>query len=122
MSRLQESKQVGRRLLVNYIDAVAAENPTKVALIQTISFDPPVQLSITYQGLSSIINRLAWWLADNLDGKVEGATIPCVSRWSSLRTLLTIHEHSYLAPSDARHLILSLAAVKAGSRVSKLSL
>lgn len=87
MSRLQESKQVGRRLLVNYIDAVAAENPTKVALIQTISFNPPVQLSVTYQGLSSIINRLAWWLADNLDGKVEGVTIPCVSRWSSLRTL-----------------------------------
>ncbi|KAL5001185.1 hypothetical protein BDV10DRAFT_160809 [Aspergillus recurvatus] len=103
MSHLDESKQAGRRLLLNYIDAVAAEKPTKVVFTQIISFDPPARFDLTYQGLSNIVNRQAWWLAERLYGKARGATI------------------AYIGPSDARHLILSLAAVKAGSRLLLLS-
>ncbi|KAL3435740.1 hypothetical protein BDV09DRAFT_203867 [Aspergillus tetrazonus] len=77
MSRLKESKQAGRRLLLNYIDAVAAVEPTKVVFTQIISFDPPVQYDLTYQELANIVNRQA----------------------------------CYVGPSDARHLILSLAAL-----------
>ncbi|KAL2854906.1 hypothetical protein BJY01DRAFT_231842 [Aspergillus pseudoustus] len=77
MDRQHESKQVGRRLLLNYIDAVAAENPTKAVITQFITFEPDFRFTLTYQDLSNIINRLAW----------------------------------YLGPSDARHLILSLAAL-----------
>ncbi|CBF83739.1 hypothetical protein AN2924.2 [Aspergillus nidulans FGSC A4] len=103
MSRLKESKQAGRRLLLNYIDAVAAVNPTKVVFTQIISFDPPVQYDLTYQELASIVNRQAWWLAECLHGKARDVTI------------------AYVGPSDARHLILSLAAVRAGSRLLLLS-
>ncbi|KAL2800923.1 hypothetical protein BJX66DRAFT_348802 [Aspergillus keveii] len=77
MDRQHESKQVGRRLLLNYIDAVAAENPTKPVITQVISFEPEVRFTLTFQDLSTIINRLA----------------------------------CYLGPSDARHFILSLAAL-----------
>ncbi|RDW86636.1 NRPS-like enzyme [Aspergillus mulundensis] len=103
MDRFKESKQAGRRLLVNYIDAIAVENPTKVVFTQIISFDPPVQFEVTYQALSNIINCQAWQLTESLHGKARNTTI------------------AYIGPSDARHLILSLAAVKAGSRLLLLS-
>ncbi|KAL3457865.1 hypothetical protein BJX64DRAFT_292717 [Aspergillus heterothallicus] len=103
MDRQHESKKVGRRLLLNYIDAVAAENPTKAIIAQFISFEPEVHFKLTYQDLSNIINRLAWWIDESLQGKAKAATV------------------AYLGPSDARHLILSLAAVKAGSRLLLLS-
>jgi hypothetical protein len=72
MDRQHESKHVGRRLLLNYIDAVAAENPTKPVITQVISFEPEVQFSLTFQDLSTIINRLAWWLDESLQGKAKG--------------------------------------------------
>jgi hypothetical protein len=75
MDRQHESKQVGRRLLLNYIDAVAAENPTKPVITQVISFEPEVRFTLTFQDLSTIINRLAWWLDESLQGKASGATV-----------------------------------------------
>jgi acyl-coenzyme A synthetase/AMP-(fatty) acid ligase len=75
MDRQHESKQVGRRLLLNYIDVVTAENPTKPVITQVISFEPEVQYTLTFQDLSTIINRLAWWLDESLQGKAKGATI-----------------------------------------------
>jgi hypothetical protein len=75
MDRQHESKHVGRRLLLNYIDAVAAENPTKPVITQVISFEPEVQFSLTFQDLSTIINRLAWWLDESLQGKAKGTTV-----------------------------------------------
>lgn len=89
MSRLKESKQAGRRLLLNYIDAVAAVNPTKVVFTQIISFDPPVQYDLTYQELANIVNRQAWWLAERLHGKARGVTIayrPSISIGHLLRS------------------------------------
>ncbi|KIA75916.1 NRPS-like enzyme [Aspergillus ustus] len=82
MDRQHESKQVGRRLLLNYIDAVAIENPTKAVITQFITFEPDVQFTLTYQDLSNIINRLAWWLDESLQGKSKGATVA-----------VPIHEH-----------------------------
>ncbi|KAA8649496.1 putative secondary metabolism biosynthetic enzyme [Aspergillus tanneri] len=105
MERHHESKQVGRRLLLNYIDAVAAENPTMVAITQVVSFEPnPVHFNITYQDMSNLINRLAWWLDETYPKrKTKDITI------------------AYLGSSDARHLVLTLAAVKAGYRLMLLS-
>ncbi|KAL4952998.1 hypothetical protein BDW69DRAFT_12243 [Aspergillus filifer] len=103
MNRCSESEQVGRRLVLTRIDSLAAEDPSKVAIYQAISFDPSIYFNVTYGQLSNILNRLAWWLAESLHGEASDITI------------------AYLAPTDARHLLLTLAAVKTGSRLLHLS-
>lgn len=88
MDRFNESKQVGCRLLPNYIDATAFEDPTKLAIVQTISFDPLVKYDVTYRDLSNIINRLAWWIAESLHGKAKDTTIAFVPPFTP--TMLTV--------------------------------
>ncbi|KAL6232524.1 hypothetical protein BDW75DRAFT_242864 [Aspergillus navahoensis] len=74
MSRLDESKQAGRRLPLDYIDAMAAGKPTNTVFTQLTSFDPPVCFDLKHQDLSNIVNRHAGWLAKRLYGKARGVT------------------------------------------------
>ncbi|KAL4810243.1 hypothetical protein BDV18DRAFT_166669 [Aspergillus unguis] len=87
MDRLKELRQVGRRLLPNYIDAMAVDNPRKLAFIQAVSLHPPARFDITYQDLSNLINRLAWWLAESLHGKARDLLL------LSPRNSVPIHKH-----------------------------
>ncbi|KAL4969489.1 uncharacterized protein BDV14DRAFT_84293 [Aspergillus stella-maris] len=81
MNCCTEAEQVGRRLVLTRIDSLATEGASKVAIYQAISFGPSVRSDVTYEQLSNIINRLAWWLAESLHGKTRDITIAyCLHR------------------------------------------
>ncbi|OJJ39941.1 hypothetical protein ASPWEDRAFT_736901 [Aspergillus wentii DTO 134E9] len=85
-------------LLLNYIDETAAQNPTKIAFQQVISIEPKqADIQINYYDLANLINRTAWWLEEN------GLSCPDA----------TI---TYIAPSDLRHIIITLAVAKTGGK------
>ncbi|KAL2808301.1 acetyl-CoA synthetase-like protein [Aspergillus granulosus] len=58
-----EFKKVGQRLLHTYIDGMALNQPTKIAVEQILSFKPvALNVSISYRDLSNMTNYLACYL------------------------------------------------------------
>ncbi|KAJ5115010.1 Male sterility NAD-binding [Penicillium alfredii] len=62
------------------------------------------EIILSYQDVAGLVNKLAWWLSDN-----------GVRRESSNGVI------AYLGPSDLRHLLIPLAAVRVGTKVLLLS-
>jgi hypothetical protein len=54
---------VGKRLLVNFIDEAARSSPSKRAVCQPVTIDSKNRnYFLTYGNIANIINRLAKWL------------------------------------------------------------
>ena len=92
----------GRRLIPTTIDDIAEHSPTKVfGAVPRKS--PNIEegfRDVTYAQLANAINKVAWWLVEEL------------GRCDDFTTL------ALLAPQDFRYSIFCVAAVKAGYKVS----
>lgn len=91
----------GKRLIPQIIDELAGANPRKVFASYPIS--PNLQdgfRDVNYLQLANAINTCAWW--------IEGQ----VGKGHNFETL------AYIGPSDLRYAILTIAAIKAGYKVS----
>jgi acyl-CoA synthetase (AMP-forming)/AMP-acid ligase II len=93
----------GRKKLLNHIvDDIARAHPNAPYAeipVSSTSFDQGFR-KVSYRAFANAINGMAWWLEKTL-GKGQ-----------SFETL------AYIGPNDLRHVILLLAAVKAGFKVS----
>ncbi|KAF9887314.1 hypothetical protein FE257_010309 [Aspergillus nanangensis] len=104
-----ECPNIGQRLLLNFIDGIASEEPDKPAVHQLLApkddeGQNETEIILSYGDVANLINQLAWWLTKNgVKGKESAAPI------------------AYLGPSDLRHLLIALAGVRIGMRVLLLS-
>jgi acyl-CoA synthetase (AMP-forming)/AMP-acid ligase II len=92
------------QLLNHIVDCVAAHRPQTLYAeypVSPVSYDAGFR-KITYGMLANAINRIAWWLHDNL-GPGDGA-----------ETL------AYIGPNDLTYPALILGAVKAGYKVNTI--
>ncbi|KAF7172586.1 hypothetical protein CNMCM5623_004757 [Aspergillus felis] len=95
---------IGKRLLVNFIDEVAHSSPSARAVCQPVTVDSKTENHfLTYGSIANIVNRLAKWLDECLPADNESRTI------------------GYLASSDIRHLVITLAAIKVKAKALLLS-
>lgn len=93
---------IGRRLIPHVIDQLAESEPDGVWAAYPSSFEALRAgdlTQITWKTLSNSINRLSWWLVDQL------------GRGKHLETLC------YVGPSDIRYFLFAVAACKAGYKV-----
>ena len=88
-------------LLPSLIDKRARETPDRLFCGIFQSLDVDSLLKITYGKYANAINRVAWWIKENLG---EGQGHPVIA---------------YLGPPDILYNILSLAACKVGHQVSQ---
>ena len=91
-------------VLVNVIDEIAAKRPSS-----SFAYYPVLPASytagyrcITYGNLANIVNGLAWWIINNFGPAKNFETI------------------AYVGPNDVRYNAFTLAAVKAGYKVSQM--
>ncbi|GIJ92610.1 putative NRPS-like protein biosynthetic cluster [Aspergillus pseudoviridinutans] len=95
---------IGKRLLVNFIDEAARSSPSARAVCQPVTIDSKTENHfLTYGSIANIVNRLAKWLDECLPADNESRTIGC------------------LASSDIRHLVITLAAIKVKAKALLLS-
>lgn len=93
----------GKRLLPHLVEQLADEDPNGTWISIPEDNDPSKGFQdVTYKQLALAVDRAAWWISEHIDG-------------GGAQTL------AYIGPSDARYLILILAAVKAGHRLLMLS-
>ena len=89
-----------KRLIPNAIDELARTNPNAVFASIPISNDVRNGFrDVTYLDYANAINRAALWLEGELGKTINGEKI------------------GYIAPSDLRYLVLTVAAVKVGYQV-----
>ncbi|KXG45463.1 Male sterility, NAD-binding [Penicillium griseofulvum] len=106
MTETSNYGKVGERLLLNYIEATASQNPYKLAIYQLLiledgdSHEPKI-VTLNYQQLVILIDKLCWKL--HRSGLIPQTTV------------------AYLGPSDLRHLLIILAAAKLQARILLLS-
>ena len=87
----------GQRLIPHLIDDIAHNNPSRTfcSLAKSGDISDGFQ-DVSYGAFANAINRLAWWIEENL-GKT-----------STFETL------SYIGPPDLRYIVLTIAAQKTG--------
>ncbi|RAH76693.1 acetyl-CoA synthetase-like protein [Aspergillus japonicus CBS 114.51] len=94
----KECFQIGHRLRLNFLAAMAHEKPDKPVMRQllpstTHAPDGRNEIILSYQRIIRLVDRLAWMLSRRLSqGGVSPQTV------------------GYLGPSDPRHLLIALAA------------
>ena len=94
---------IGERLIPHVIDQLAESEPNEIWAAYPASFEAFKQgelTQITWKTLSNSINRLSWWLVDQL------------GHGEHLETLC------YVGPSDIRYFMFAVAACKTGYKVS----
>lgn len=97
---------VGERLVPHVIDEWSRCHPDTIWAEYPPTLDALARgnlINVTWKTLSNSINRLAWWLTEQLG--------PC----EDLETLC------YVGPSDIRYFIFAVAACKAGFKVGLAS-
>lgn len=93
---------VGERLVPHVIDEWSRCHPDTIWAAYPPTLEALAQgdlISITWKTLSNSINRLAWWLSEQL------------GHGDHLETLC------YVGPSDIRYFVFAVAACKAGFKV-----
>ncbi|KAJ2988047.1 hypothetical protein NUW58_g4184 [Xylaria curta] len=99
MTTSTSSAEYGRRLIPHVIDDVAKEDPQRAILLSPRSSDPKDGwATMTFGDYANAINQCAQEIVD-LYGKPADGQFPTIA---------------YIGPSDARYLIIVVAAVKAG--------
>jgi acyl-CoA synthetase (AMP-forming)/AMP-acid ligase II len=97
----QQAPQYGKRLLVNIVDERAKREPDREWVFIPNSSEPrDGWRKITYRQAANAINRIAHKL-------VESSGLPAKGSFPTV---------AYIGPSDARYLVFTLGAVKAGYR------
>ena len=93
----QEEPVYGQRLIPHLIDDIAHNKPSRTfcSLAKSGDISDGFQ-DVSYGAFANAINRLAWWIEENL-GKT-----------STFETL------SYIGPPDLRYIVLTIAAQKTG--------
>lgn len=93
----------GRRLVPVLIDRVATEDPTRECIQVPRSSEPTDGWkSISWKGMANAVNRCAHRIVD-ICGKPEEGSFPTIA---------------YIGPNDARYIVMMIACVKAGYKVS----
>lgn len=93
---------IGKRLIPHVIDQLAESEPEAIWAAYSASVEALEQgdlTQITWKTLSNTVNRLCWWLIDQL------------GHGKDLETLC------YVGPSDIRYFVFAVAACKAGYKV-----
>jgi len=95
--------ECGLRLLPNFIDRLASDDPELISIEvpQTASLDGGLR-RITFNNLARSIDKCAWWIRDQLG---QGRGFPTLA---------------YMGPHDLRYLFLVFGACKAGYKVCSL--
>ena len=92
----------GRRLLPSLIDEIAATDPERIYLSLPKTAEPQEGYEdINFRSFAKAINRCSWWIEDHVGKAQQG--FPTIA---------------YIGPQDPRYLILILACVKTGYKVS----
>lgn len=96
------SQPYGSRLLPQVVDELSRSDPTRVYATLPRSSDLSRGFrDVTMLEIAMAVNKLAWWIEMNLGRSTVFETI------------------AYIGPSDLRHAIVFLAAVKCGYKVSE---
>lgn len=98
-----ENMKIGERLLTATVDHLADTDPTKICFSIPLTPSPTVCVDISYERFANSIDRLAWWLEQNVGLSDNYETI------------------CYLGPPDLSYFIFALAACKCGYKVCDLS-
>ena len=94
---------IGKRLIPHVIDELARSEPNEIWAAYPASLEALEQgnlTHITWKTLSNSVNRLSWWLVDQLGHGKHLETI------------------CYVGPSDIRYFMFAVTACKAGFKVS----
>ena len=91
----------GRRLIPSLIDelAISAPQRTYCHLPWTTGIEDGFR-AISYECLSNAINACSWWIVEQIGKSKDFTTL------------------AYLGPSDLRNIIMILAAIKTGHKVT----
>jgi len=97
------STDFGRRLIPRIIDEHAEEHPESpvYSIPRTANLEDGFD-NVTWLQLANAINRVAWWIEDNL-GRSD-----------------TFESLAYFGPTDIRYAIITVAAQKTGYKVSSI--
>ena len=98
----EEGSVYGQRLIPHLIDDIAHNNGSRTfcSLVKSSNISDGFQ-DISYAAFANSINRLAWWIEEN------------VGKSSTFETL------SYIGPPDLRYIILTIAAQKTGYKARR---
>jgi len=89
--------RIGRRLIHDVVDTIAAEQPEKVMLTYQ-PFSDSEWKSVNFATLRNAVNRMAWWLSNVMEG-------------------LDSRTFCYIGPPDLRYYFVLLGASKASYKV-----
>lgn len=93
----------GRRLVPALLDRIAAEDPNRECIHIPRSSEPADGWKIiSWKGMANAVNRCAHRIIQ-ICGKPEEGSFPTIA---------------YIGPNDARYIVLMIASVKAGYKVS----
>ena len=93
--------RVGSRLLPQVVDELARSNPERIYASIPLYSDPSLGFQdVTMLDLAQAVNHFAWWLEEHLGKSTTFGTL------------------AYIGLSDLRYVIVFLAAVKCGYKVS----
>ena len=102
--KLPVEPQFGSRLLPQVVDELARSCPERIYASIPLSSGPLQGFQfqdVTILELAQAVSRFAWWLDENLGKSTTFETL------------------AYVGPSDLRYVVVFLAAVKCGYRVSR---
>lgn len=100
--KLPVEPRFGYRLLPQVVDELARSCPERIYATISLSSDPLQGFQdVTILELAQAVNQFAWWLDENLGKSTTFETL------------------AYVGPSDLRYVVVFLAAVKCGYRVSR---
>ena len=104
-SLAEEGSVYGQRLIPHLIDDIAHNKGSRIycSLAKSSKISDGFQ-DISYGAFANSINRLAWWIEENL------------GKSSTFETL------SYIGPPDLRYIILTVAAQKTGYKARETML
>ncbi|KAK0507032.1 hypothetical protein JMJ35_010490 [Cladonia borealis] len=100
----EEGSVYGQRLIPHLIDDIAHNNGSRTfcSLVKSSNIPDGFQ-DISYAAFANSINRLAWWIEENVGKSFTFETV------------------SYIGPPDLRYIILTIAAQKTGYKALFLS-
>lgn len=98
--KLPVEPRFGSRLLPQVVDELARSCPERIYASISLSSDPLQFQHVTVLELAQAVSQFAWRLDENL------------GRSTTFETL------AYVGPSDLRYVVVFLAAVKCGYKVS----
>ena len=98
----QEEPVYGQRLVPHLIDDIAHNDPyrTFCSLAKSSNIPDGFQ-DVSYRAFANAINRLAWWIEENLGNNYTFETV------------------SYIGPPDLRYIVLTIAAQKTGYKARR---